>query len=703
MLQEPHYTKEISTALALQPFQVEAVLTMVEEGDTIPFIARYRKERTGNLDEENIREILALKGKMESLFKAKQTAINGISEQGKMTDALLAKIVACETLKEVAEIYKPYKLKKKTKAMIAIEKGFQPVADQIKQGDDEASLKHAFASTFPEYPWEEVVEGAQCIISAEISSEPALRSFLKEQTLQYSQVQAKIKSEKSLEKLKEKDAQQIGKFALYADFTRSFSSLKPYQILALNRGEQLGILSVKVGKSDEIEQSTLRKYFRDIGLQKGGSQLLIKAFQDGFSTLFTSLEKEIRSDLAEIGEDDAIASFRSNLEALLMTRPEYGQTILAMDPGYRAGCKIAILDKIGMPLHFDKIFLHQPERAKETLAALIEKYQPETIVLGNGSGSDETLELVQSLTKTQVYIVNESGASVYSASKIAQEEFPDLDSLDRGTVSIGRRYIDPLSELVKVPVEAIGVGMYQHDMPVKKLEERLGYTVEDVVNKVGINVNTASTYVLHHISGIDKRAAKKIYTHRPYVSRAALKKVLSAKVYEQSAGFLRVPESAEELDNTDIHPDQYPLARLYLEHKDEGSVQAIYAKYEGVMRKLYPEVTLVTLQFIADAYEKIGKEQRIHSSHRKAQEKIDPSSIKEGSVVSGVVRNVVAFGAFVDIGLKNDGLVHVSQIAHKYIANPADELEVGQRVQVMVMSMENGKIQLSMKALLKDA
>ncbi len=673
---------------------------MVEEGDTIPFIARYRKERTGNLDEEHIREILAKKAKLESVFKAKQTAINGIEEQGKLTDELLAKIIACETLKEVAEIYKPYKLKKKTKAMIAIEKGFQLVAEQIKQGDDEASLKQAFESAFSEYPWEEVVEGAQCIISAEIASEPKLRSFLKEQTLRYSQVKAKVKSKKTLEKLREKEAQQISKFELYTDFSRSFSSLKPYQILALNRGEQLGILTVQVEKTEDMEQSTEQRYYREIGLKGRGSNILFNAFKDGYTTLFKSLENEIRSDLAEVGEDDAIASFRSNLEALLMTRPEYGQVILAIDPGYRAGCKIAVLDKIGMPLHFDKIFLHQPEKAKDTLETLINTYKPETIVLGNGTGSEETLDLIQGLTNTQVYIVNESGASVYSASKVAQEEFPDLDSLDRGTISIGRRYIDPLSELVKVPVEAIGVGMYQHDMPVKKLEERLGYTVEDVVNKVGINVNTASTYVLNHIAGIDKQAAKKIYKHRPYASRAALKKVLSAKVYEQSAGFLRVPESTEELDNTDIHPDQYALAKYYLKHKDEGSVDTIFATQEANMRELYPEVTLVTLRFIADAYAKMGKEERIHSSHRKAQEKIDPASIKEGSVVSGVVRNVVAFGAFVDIGLKNDGLVHVSQIANKFISNPADELEVGQRVQVKVLSVQDGKIQLSMKAAL---
>ncbi len=698
MLLEPDYTKEISAALSLKPFQVEVILEMIDEGDTIPFIARYRKERTGNLDEEDIREILAQKSKRESLYKAKQTAINGIEEQAKMTPDLMAKIVACQTLKEVEAIYKPYKLKKKTKAMVAIENGFQGVADKIKQGADEAIIKTEFSALLADHSLEAILEGAQSIISAEIASEPKLRSFLKQQTLKDSVVIAKKKSEKMLEKLKEKDAQQIPKFELYADFKRSFKALKPYQILALNRGEQLGILSVKIDKPEAVENFTQQKYFSDIGYRGPATELLVAAFKDGFTVLFKSLENEIRSDLGEMGEDDAIASFRSNLEALLMTKPEYGQVILALDPGFRAGCKIAVLDELGRPIHFDKIFLHQAATAKATLETLLAKYQPEVIVLGNGSGADETLDLIQSVTKIQVYIVNESGASVYSASKIAQEEFPNLDSLDRGTISIGRRYIDPLSELVKVPVEAIGVGMYQHDMPVKKLEERLGYTVEDVVNRVGINVNSASTYVLNHIAGIDKRAAKKIYTNRPYASRAALRKVLSDKVYEQATGFLRVPESAEELDNTDIHPDQYALARYYLQHKAEGSIEAIFEAHKDAMTKLYPEVTTLTLEFIGEAYDKLGTDERVHSSHRKAEEKVDPSSIIEGSVVSGVVRNVVAFGAFVDIGLKNDGLVHVSQIANKFISNPADELEVGQRVKVKVLSMENGKIQLSMKA-----
>jgi uncharacterized protein len=337
---------------------------------------------------------------------------------------------------------------------------------------------------------------------------------------------------------------------------------------------------VKIEKTENIYEDTLKEYLYSIEYRGQVTELLASAFSEGYTALFKSLENEIRGELSEEGEDDAIASFRSNLDALLMTKPVYGKKILAIDPGFRAGCKIAMLDELGTPVKFDKIFLYQKAESESTLKTLIAKHKPDVIVLGNGTGVDETLELLQNVTSTEVYIVNESGASVYSASKIAQEEFPDLDSLDRGTISIGRRYIDPLSELVKVPVESIGVGMYQHDMPVKKLEEKLGHTVEDVVNRVGINVNAASSYVLNHIAGIDKRTAKKVYNNRPYKSRQQLQKVLSDKAYQQAIGFLRVPESKEELDNTDIHPEQYALARYYLGIKTKEA----QCKYLWLMR-----------------------------------------------------------------------------------------------------------------------
>lgn len=369
-----------------------------------------------------------------------------------------------------------------------------------------------------------------------------------------------------------------------------------------------------------------------------------------------------------------------------MSRPEYGKTILAIDPGYRAGCKICIIDSMGNPILFDKIFLHEIEKAKKQLQSLFKKYTIDTVVIGNGTGCDETTEMLSELYFGEVVIVNESGASVYSASPIAQEEFPGLDSLDRGTVSIGRRYIDPLSELVKVPVGSIGVGMYQHDIAEKKLTEKLGYVVEDVVNEVGISVNNASIYVLGHISGIDKREAKKIYNHRPYTSRIALQKVLSEKAYKLAIGFLRVPESKEKLDNTDIHPDQYPLAKYIIEN---NVTRENYSSHKTAIIELYADANMDTLDFIRQSYENIGIEKRVGSTHTKARKKLAMDQIKEGDIFDGVVRNVVAFGAFVDIGLKSDGLVHVSQLANKFVTNPNDVVSVGDRVKVRITSIDN--------------
>ncbi len=539
MLQEPRYPQEIAQTLWFKEFQVTVILELIKEGATVPFIARYRKERTGNLDENHIRDVIELQTKIENLYKAKQTAINGITEMGAMTDELMANILKAKTLKEVEEIYKPYKSKKKTKAMIAIEKWFQVVADLIKNNRSFTIP----AELLETYPQEEILEWCTHIISAEISANADLRASLIDIVTTHDIVISKLKGKAALEKLNEKDKAQIPKFDIYADFTQRLSYLKPYQILALNRGENLGILSVKIEKSEKTLDDVQIQYANILNIRTPFIQALQDGFDDGYDVLFKSVENEVRGNLSEVGEDDAIETFRTNLGQLLMTKPEYGKTILAIDPGFRAGCKMVLLDAGGNPLLFDKIFLDSKAEAISKLKTLLSKAKIDVIVIGNGTGVNETIELIQPLTDKEIYIVNESGASVYSASKVAQEEFPDLDSLDRGTVSIGRRYIDPLSELVKVPVGSIGVGMYQHDIPEKKLEEKLGYVVEDVVNEVGINVNTASYFVLEHISGIGKTAAKKIYNHRPYKSREQLKKQLSEAVYQQAAWFLRVPES----------------------------------------------------------------------------------------------------------------------------------------------------------------
>ena len=687
----PNYTKIITQALELKEFQVAVVLELTLEWSTVPFIARYRKERTGNLDENDIRAIIELQTKEENLHKAKQTAINGIEEMGKMTPELMANIIGSKTLKEVEDIYKPYKSKKKTKAMIAIEKWFQVVADAIKSNS--LAIPEELLSI---YPRDEIVEWAIEIIGAEISANTILRHSLIAELQKTGDIVSSKKSDKMLEKLNQKDTEQIPKFALYFDFNARIGRIKPYQILALNRGENLGILTIKLEKDEEIFETTQDTYASHLNIRQSFIIELATAFKLGYEALFGSVENEIRGELSDLGEDDAIRAFQTNLQALLMSRPEYGKTILAIDPGYRAGCKICIIDTLGNPILFDKIFLHEEERAKSQLVNMFKKYTIDTVVIGNGTGCDETSAIIAELYTGEVIIVNESGASVYSASPIAQEEFPDLDSLDRGTVSIGRRYIDPLSELVKVPVGSIWVGMYQHDIAEKKLTEKLGYVVEDVVNEVGINVNNASIYVLGHISGIDKREAKKIYNHRPYKSRIALQKVLSEKAYKLAIWFLRVPESFEKLDNTDIHPDQYPLARYIIEN---NVTRENYISHKQACVALYIDTNEDTLDFIRESYENLGIEKRVGSTHTKARKKLAMDQIKEWDIFDGVIRNVVAFWAFVDIGLKSDGLVHVSQLANKFVANPSDIVSVGDRVKVKITSIDTktGKIQLSMK------
>ena len=722
MIQEPLYSELISHELWLKNFQIEHVWNLHQAGDTVPFIARYRKEKTGNLDEVQIRDILELRNKIETLYKAKLTAIKGIIEQEKMTPELMENIIAAKTLKEVEEIYKPYKSKKKTLAMIALEKGFGSIAELIKKNISREKIceNPEMRTLLESYPLEEILEGATHIIAAEISQSAILRARLKEYLLQEWVILSQMKSEKMLAKLHLKDQEQVHKFELYKEFSGKIIQIKPYQILALDRGENIWILSVKIEKTEECSFSLQRYFARIWEISEKFSDLLENAFNEGYSNLFSSVENEIRGELEEKAQNSAIETFQENLAQLLMTKPEYGKILLAIDPGFKAGCKLVVLDAGGNPLAFEKIFLFQKDASLLTLHALLKKFPVDRIVVWNGTGSNETLDLLQEFfekygekgdfhsLQNNIYIVNESGASVYSASEIAAEEFPNLESLERGTVSLGRRYIDPLSELVKIPVWSIGVGMYQHDIPEKKLEEKLGYVVEDVVNEIGINVNTASSYVLQYISGINKTLAKKIYKNRPYRSREDLKKQLSEKAYEQSAWFLRVPESPEMLDTTDIHPEQYALARyiqntpllnsLSWKEKTQTELSIFFKTHKSEITSLYSDATEETLRFILDALLQAGKEKRIHSSHKKATLGAK-AECKLWDIVDGIVRNIVAFGAFVDIGAKNDGLVHVSQIANRFISDPKQELEVGQKVKVKITGIDEktGKIQLSIK------
>lgn len=684
----PNYIEQISATLELKKYQIEAVLSLTAEGSTVPFIARYRKEATGNLDEKEIRDILELQGKIEALYKAKVTAINGITEQGKLTPELEASIIACETLKAVEEIYKPYRLKRKTKAMIALEKGFGVVAEYLKHNNtiqipEELSQK---------YSEEEITDGVVEIIASEIVIDTDHRHFITVSIEKTGTATAKKKSEKMLEKLDATAQKQVYKFDTYGEFTRKVSLLKPYQTLALNRGENLGILSVSLDVDEEVFEEFVREIIRT-----KPHEVYLRGITLGYKNLYESVENEIRGNLTELAELDAVKTFAGNLRNLLMTKPEYGKRILAIDPGFRTGCKLAILDILGNPIYFDKIYLDSTREASEKLQKIVERNPVDVIVVGNGTGSSETIELLTlCLASIPTYVVSEAGASVYSASDVASQEFPSLDVTDRGTISIGRRYIDPLSELVKIPPQSIGVGMYQHDVSEKTLAEKLGYVIEDVVNAVWINANSASAFVLTYISGLNKKSAQKLSENRPYHSRKSIKKVLGEKSYEQAIGFLRVPGSPEALDNTDIHPDQYELAYTLIEEKITSRE---YPQHESRLKKIYPEVNPGTLDFIWQSYESLGRDPRTESTAMVSTKKLTLETVWVGDILDGVVRNVVAFGAFVDVGLKNDGLVHISEIVDRYIRDPNEVLEVGQKVRVKITKIEKetGKIQLSIK------
>ena len=712
MIQEPNYIEIIANELNLDPKQVKAVFMLVEEWSTVPFIARYRKEKTGNLDEKQIREILELKKKEENLYNAKLTALKWINEKWKLTDELKQNIINAKTLKEVEEIYKPYKSKRKTKAMLAEEKWLLPVAKLLtKQPDifNKTNFKEILKENLSSWEWEkikdlsenEIIEQTLEILSSWIVQNTKLRDFLRKEMLKNWIVCSKIKWEKYLEKLPVVSKEQIHKFDIYKDFCTNISKIKSYQILAINRWEKLWILTKKIVLKDFDDkfysyQAKLDKY--NFSKLKNPSKI------SPYKKLYESVENEVFSILKEKAEDEGIEVFQSNLFELLMTKPTYGKSILAIDPGFKTWSKIVLLDKLANPVKFWKIYLHNEQQAKDILKDFLES--AEIVVIGNGTASWETAELLLNLTSKPIYIVNESWASVYSASKVAQEEFPNLDLTDRGTVSIWRRFIDPLSELVKIPVWSIGVWMYQHDMPEKKLEEKLSYVVEDVVNQVGINVNTASVYVLKNISWIDLRTAKKIYKNRPYNSREDLKKILSEKTYQQAIWFLRVPNSDEFLDNTDIHPQQYDLAKFIQNLKDfditnEENADKIYKKYKEKLQELYPDVNSTTIKFIIKSLKNAGKDPRKNFAHKKAEKKLSLDDVKEGDILEWIVRNIMPFGAFVDIGLKNDGLVHISELTDKFVKNVADIVQIWDKVKVKIIAIdkERWKIQLSMKNL----
>lgn len=687
LIEEPNYILEISKVLSLTEKVISNVLSLSSEGATVPFIARYRKEMTGNLDEDVIRSVLDTLSSMEKLFAAKKTALNSIYEQGKLTDDLTKSIKACKLLKEVEDIYEPYKRKKKTKADIAIEKGFAPISDQIMTQNDiviPADLLVAFKE-------DEIISGACDIVSQVIVDDVNYKKYVRHYFSSYGVIESDFVKQDKIDALVDKVKGQVHKFEIYDGFIGDVNKLKEYQVLALNRGEDLGLLKVKLDNDDDCFDGLCTNIIE----KETNVEPLKSCVKTAYKKIFTSIEKELRKELTEKSHLKAIEAFSTNLYKLLMTKPQYGKNILAVDPAFRTGCKICVLDKLGVPSGFDKVYLHKEGEMISKIKNIISSKSIDVVVIGNGTGSNETFDLLSSNCGDLPFvIVNESGASVYSASDVAKKEFPNLDLTDRGTISIGRRFIDPLSELVKVPVESIGVGMYQHDIAQKLLKEKLEITISDVVNEVGIQVNTASPFVLKFISGLTAKSAQKISDNAPYKTRKSLKKVLSVKAYEQAIGFLRVGDSNEELDNTSIHPEQYEVAKFIFSNDIVS-----FGPNESRLKQIYSGIDIHTFNFILEAKKLIGQDLRKFDAALKIKKTISIDDVKDDDILDGVVRNIMQFGAFVDIGLKNDGLVHISELANKFVSDPNDIVSVGQAVRVKVLSIdkEKGKIQLSIK------
>lgn len=716
--------EKISKELQLKAEQIKTVFSLFDDGATVPFIARYRKEHTGGLDEEQLREIEDRRNYLILLEDRKNTVLNSIEEQGKLTPDLRNKILEAEKLRDVEDLYLPYKPKRKTRATIAIAKGLEPLADFILNNPhfkgnitDEAAkyinLEKEVTTA------EEALQGAKDIIAERISENAEVRQFVRDYLLD----NAKIVSKKSNTKKEDLDKNKKDVYEIYHDFEIEIKKIKPYQVLAINRGEKEKFL--KVVLSFDHPKITGEIYEKFFGTDENDfTELLNEVTIDSFDRLiFPSIERDVRSELTEKADLHAVEIFASNLRQLLLQPPFTNKMIMGIDPGYVSGCKVAVIDKTGKYLEGETIYPHPPQKrmdgAKKTIVDLIKRYKVELISIGNGTASRETEQMVAELiaeNKLQCHylITNEAGASVYSASKIAKDEFPDLDASQRGNISIARRVLDPLAELVKIDSKSIGVGLYQHDVDQKLLNKKLDDVVVSCVNYVGVDVNTASSSLLTYVSGLTKNTASKIVEYRDkngkFINREQIKNVkgIGEKVFEQAIGFLKIPNGENPLDNTFIHPESYPAAEKLLEMTNisakeinkKGSMLDLFVKQKSLSEIAKEvEVGLPTLEDIIENLKKPGRDPRedmpkpiLRSDVLKIED------LQEGMKLTGTVRNVVDFGAFVDIGVKQDGLLHISQIANKFIKHPIEVLNVGDIIEVTIIGVDipKGRISLSL-------
>ena len=712
----------IADELSIKNSQVESAVKLIDEGNTIPFIARYRKEVTGGLSDETLRDLFDRLNYLRNLQERKEEVRNSIEEQGKLTDEIVAALENAKILAEVEDIYRPYKQKKRTRATIAKEKGLEPLSEAILNQDGSINIED-FAKQFIDSEKgvetvEDAIAGAKDIIAESISDNPDYRKVIKK----YCYRDGIILTESNAKTEEEENKT----YQMYFDFSEKLSRMPSHRILAINRGEKEEAIKIKMQKPEE---NIIDFMERDIIKSNDGkySEILDDTVKDSFKRLIEpSVEREIRSDLTEKAEEKAIKVFGQNAKQLLMGAPLKGLTVMGFDPAYRTGCKIAVIDETGKLLATTTVYPTEPqnkvEEAKKELKALIKKYGINMIAIGNGTASRESEKFVSDMISeidSEVYyaIVSEAGASVYSASKLATEEYPDINVSLRGAISIARRLQDPLAELVKIDPKAIGVGQYQHDVNQKKLAESLTGVVEDAVNNVGVDVNTATPSLLSYVAGINKTIANNIVKYRDengkILERKELLKVpkLGKVAFEQCAGFIRIPDGKNPLENTAVHPESYEKAEALLksigfEKNDLKDVD----KLKDIKKKLLSinlnetaktlDIGEMTLKDIVDELSKPGRDPRdempkpiLRSDVLKFED------LKEGMVLTGTVRNVIDFGAFVDIGVKHDGLVHISELSDKFVKNPSEIVSIGDIVKVKVIKIdtERQKVSLSMK------
>lgn len=700
---------EVSKEVHVQKVYVSNIMELINAGNTIPFIARYRKESHGSMDDQIIRTIVERFEYLKNLYEKKDDVIRLIDEQGKLTDELRNSILSANTVTEVDDIYRPYRPKKRTRASIAKENGLQGLSDAILDGKREIEIlaEQYINEKVPTVG--DAINGAKDIIAESVSDNADYRKYIRQLTFSEGLIVTK------------KSSDEDSVYSMYYEYKEAVNRIADHRVLAINRGEKEKFLSVKI----EAPIDKILQYLSDKIIISKDSKYVMEAIEDAYKRLISSsIENEIRNTLTEKAEESSLIVFKNNLKQLLMQPPINGKVILSLDPGYRMGCKVAVIDKKGDVVDTSVIYLTKPkediEGSKKLLSRFINDYDVDLIAIGNGTASEETeifvSEFLKEIDKKIFYvIVNEAGASVYSASKLASEEYPEYDVNIRSAIALAQRVQDPLSQLVKVEPKAIGVGQYQHDMNQKRLTEVLGGVVEDCVNNVGVDLNTASSSLLNYVSGVSKQVADNIVKYRrengSFKNRKQILKVakVGPKVFQQCAGFLRIAEGTEVLDNTGVHPESYDVTKKLLEQLgytlEEVQKKEVKISNDDINEELAKKLSVgyPTLCDISKELMKPGRDPREDFSRPVMRSSLmDLKDLKEGMVVDGVVKNVVAFGAFVDIvGVHADGLVHISNMCNKFIKNPLDVVSVGQAVKAKIVSIDiaKGRIGLSMKDL----